>query len=437
MGLGSSLIQRKDVNDLHYGSVFFFNIFIGLLLSVILFFSAPLIGLFYKNEQLVPIARVMSALFIISSMGNVLRVKLRKELDYAIPTQANLISAGMSGAVGVTMAFSGFGVWSLVAQSLLSPTIANLYLFYKVKWRPKLLFAWKSIKELWSFGFRMFISGIIDTVFTNLDSMIIGKLFSPATLGYYFRARSLNNYVVQYSSKSIMSVMFPALSKVQHDPDVFRNIVFKSYQLINFLAFLLTGLFFVTGADLIILLFGPKWQPAIPMFNLIILTAYGYPLSSILVNVLSASGNSRAFLKLEIIKKTVYGLCLALGFVWGIKGFLICNIFAYALAVYINMVYAGRQMNIGTRPFLKISGQYFFISVFIATGLYLTKNLIIFSNFINILLYGISFVILYIFFTRAFRTEGYIVFSLELKKLSFINKISVTKAYKRTFTNNE
>ncbi|NPA68760.1 MAG: lipopolysaccharide biosynthesis protein, partial [Chlorobi bacterium] len=341
MGLGEALIQKKNINDKHYGSVFFFNIVVGITLSGLLFVFAPLIGKFYNNSDLIPITRTMSLLFIFNSFGNVIRVKLRKDLNYNIPTKAGLISSFISGIIGIAMAFTGFGVWSLVVQSLLNPVIANLYLFTTVKWKPVLQFKWHALKDLWSFGFRMFLSGIINTIFVNLDSIIIGKLFSAGTLGFYYRARSLNNYIIKYSSASLMSVLLPALSKVQDDLKRFKSIVRKSYHLIALIAFFLTGFFFVTGSDFIILLFGEKWLPTVSYFQIIIITGFAYPLSSLLVTILSASGNSKAFLKLEIIKKIFFGISLTLGFIWGVTGFLICNAFVIFINFYLNIIFAG------------------------------------------------------------------------------------------------
>lgn len=425
MGLGTALIQRKNVTDKHYSSVFFFNITVGSLLTLLLFFLAPLVGTFYENKELIPITQTMSLLFILNSFGNVIRAKLRKELIYNIPTKAGLISSLVSGITGITMAFTGFGVWSLVVQSLLRPIIANLYLFYSVRWRPKLQFAWQALKDLWSFGFRMFLSGIINSIFSNLDSLIIGKLFPPAILGYYYRARSLNSYIVQYSSASLMSVLFPALSKVQDDLERFKSIIHKTYHLIALVAFFLTGFFFITGADFIILLFGSKWVPAIPYFRLIILTGYAYPISSLLVNILSASGNSKAFLKLEIIKKAFLGASFAFGFIWGLEGFLVCNAFAMFISVYFNIVFAGKQLKTGQLWFIKMTLPYLFITLFFAGSLFWIGEQIQLNRILHLLIGGSLFTMFYFFFLLIFKAEGIIILWNEIKKLRFFkNKFS-------------
>ncbi len=417
MGLGVAIIQRKDVADVHYGSVFFFNITTGIVLMLMLFLSAPLIASFYDNELLVSIARAMSLLFLFSSIGNVLRVKLRKELEYGIPTKAGLIAAIVSGAVGVGMAFRGFGVWSLVVQSLLNPVISNAYLFYKVKWRPKLIYKWEALKELWGFGFRMFLSGLLDSFTSNADSIIIGKLFSPAILGFYYRARSLNNYVVVYSSSSIMNVLFPTFSKLQDDMIRFRAAVEKGYHIINFLAFFFTGLFFVIGDALILFLFGEKWQPAIPYFRLIIVVAFAYPLSALLVNVLKALGNSAGFLRLEILKKIILLLALGFGFLWGINGYLIFSIFASVISVLLNMYFAGKEIKSGLMYFLNMSIPYFLVSVIGATILFAGLKFVDIGYVMQIICGMTGFGLFYVLFAWLFRLKGLITITDELRSL--------------------
>jgi O-antigen/teichoic acid export membrane protein len=423
MGLGVALIQRKNVTTAHYGSVFFFNITVGIVLSLLLFFGAPLVGYFYENEQLIPIARTMSFLFILSSVGNVLRVKLRKELKYGIPTKGNLIAGISSGILGVVMAFNGFGVWSLVAQSMLNPVVANAYMFYVYRWRPKLIFKWQALKDLWGFGFRMFLSGILNTLFVNADSLIIGKLFSPSSLGYYFRARSLNHYITQYSAGSIMSILLPTLSQVQDDFERFKNMVYKSYHLINFIAFFLTGLFFVVGGDLILFLFGDKWLASIPMFKLIVVTAYVYPISSLLVNILMAKGNSKGFLKLEVIKKIFQASALGFGFIWGIEGFLVANIISSALAVWVNIYFAGVELQTGQWWFLKITLPYLLLTILIAY----TESVVLqsFNNahLVNFIVGAVVFSLCFVSFAWLLKFKGLILLLEELKGFNLKDRL--------------
>ncbi len=226
-GLGLALIQRRRVLPIHYSSVFYFNVAVGILLVLITFLSASLIAEFYNNQALIPLTQVLSFSFIIGALSAVQSTKLRKELNYALLTKMNLTASLISGIIGVSLAFLGAGVWSLVAQSLILGVVYNILIWTRAKWVPDLKFSWKALTQLWGFGFRMFLSSLLGTVFGQLQIIIIAKLFSPATLGFFNRAMSLNNMVITYSSQSLMSVLFPILSKVQNDLPRFQSIIMK------------------------------------------------------------------------------------------------------------------------------------------------------------------------------------------------------------------
>jgi len=302
VGLGAALIQRRRVLPVHYSSVFFLNIVIGAFLTLITFLSASLIGDFYNSEQLVPIAKVMSLAFFINAFSSVQVTKLRKEINYATLTKANITASLLSGIIGVSLAYDGLGVWSLVVQVLLRGLIFNIYLWRMSHWQPSLLFSLKALNQLWPFGFRMFISSLLDAVFKWLDILIIGKLFTPATLGFFERAKSLDQFIVAYSSGSLMSVLFPILSKMQNDLPRFQNIVTKILGILSFIVFMLLGVIYLISEELIIILFTEKWLPSVKYFKILVLSGFAYPISALLVNVLSSRGNSKAYLRLEIYK---------------------------------------------------------------------------------------------------------------------------------------
>lgn len=422
MGLGVALIQAREVTDEHYASVFWANLVLSLVLSLCLLLGAPYIGQFYERPDVVPIARVMSVLFIFNSFGNVLKLKLQRQLDFAVPTQGALIGAFVSGLVGVIAAGYGMGVWSLVIQACLMPLVANSYLFFRINWRPRLLFRWKAIRDLWRFGGRMFLASVLDNIYSTLDSIIIGKIFSPATLGYYFRAKSLNNYVIQYSSGSLANVIFPALSRMQDDPQVFKKAVLKGYHVINFVAFFLTGFFFVTGEYLILLLFGQKWSSSIPMFRLVILSGFCIPVGAILINLIKAAGNSEVFLLLEVIKKVFFTIAFAVGFFWGIQGFLLCFSFAYYLSLIANTFFAERQIGLRKGFFLNVTGRYFLITAIIAlVNYYGLKNLEL-PRWTMLIIGGGSFSILYLVASIVWKLDGLSMIVQEVRSTSLFLK---------------
>ena len=407
VGLGSALIQRRRVLAVHYTSVFYFNVFIGGVLTLITFLSANWISEFYDNIQLVPITQVMSPLFIITAFSSVQINKLRKELNYTALAKADVSAAVLSGITGIALAFYGAGVWSLVAQALSRGIFHNIFLWIASKWVPSLLFSFKALRQLWGFGFRMFLSGLLEVIFTRLDIIIIGKLFTPAILGFFDQAKRLNEMIIQFSSGSIMAVLFPILSKVQNDLPRFQNIAIKILGIISFVVFFLLGVMYLISGELIVLLFTEKWLPSVEYFKILVLSGFGYPVSALLVNILSARGNSRAFLRLEIYKKILLGINLYVGFLWGIEGYLYGLVIVSVLGVSLNILFASREIKLPFSVFAKpIIVQMIIAVVAVWVVILFTKEMETY-DIILILMKSISFSIIYLLINIFLKTSSY------------------------------
>jgi len=380
MGLGVALVQKSELNDKHYGSVFYFNIIVGSFLTIIFFLLSSVIANFYAIKSIEPIFKALSFSFFINSFANVQRSWLTKHLKFNTLTKSNIIAGILSGTVGIILAYKGFGVWALVYQTLLAGIIGNLYIYLFTGWRPKLLFSLNALKDLWGFGFRMFLSGMLNTITSQLDNLIIGKIFSPATLGYYNRAKSFNQFVIRYTSGSLMAVFLPTLSAVKDDNERFNSIVYKSFHILNLVTFFILGLLFLTIKDLVIILFTIKWLPSVIFFKILLLAGYGYPFSSLLVNIIASKGNSKNFFKLELIKQSMFLLNLFFGFLLGIKGYLYINAVVVFVAFYFNIVYASKEINVKVLWFYKIIFPYFISSILITFIVYLINNFFIIEN---------------------------------------------------------
>ncbi len=407
VGLGSALIQRRRLLPIHYSSVFYFNIAVGGLLTLLLFLSAEWISEFYDNAQLVPVTQVISSLFLINAFSNVQTSRLRKELDYASLTKADVSAAVISGVIGIGLASYGAGVWSLVAQALLRGVLYALFIWSASRWVPSFLFSLKALMQLWGFGFRMFLSGLLEVIFSRIDIIIIAKLFSPAVLGFFDQAKRLNGMIIQYSSGSIMAVMFPVMSKVQNDLPKFQRIVIKTLGIISFVVFFLLGFTYLIAEDLIVLLFTEKWLPSVEYFKIIVLGGFGYPISALLVNILSSRGDSKTFLRLEIYKKLLLGANLYIGFLWGIEGYLYGMIIVTVFSVLLNIVYAAREIDLTMMQFLWpiITQMLLTVTAVVAveaSGLGSES-----SRVLNMLEVGVMFMVLYILSNMLFQTISY------------------------------
>lgn len=419
MGLASALIQRKELNDDHYGSVFFFNISMGIFMAMALFFSSNWIAKFYGREIIGDIAKAMALIFIINSFGNVIRSKLQRELNFKVLTIASWTSALISGTIGILLAFHGLGVWSLVAQAISAPLFGNIVLFILEKWRPKLILRVSAIKQLWNFGFKMFISGIIENTFSQLDYLIIGKAFNPSQLGYYYRAKSLQNILYSYSANSIISILFPALSKLQNQENEYKRALFKTYHLISFVSFFLVGLFYLIAEDFIVLVFSSKWLPSVELFQIMVLGGFIYPITALLITVLSSKGNSSLYLRISILKRILILPVYFSIFFAGIKLFLYLYIVVSAINLLINMYYAGKEIDINIKDFLLPLIPYFFIVSILVMFIYYLAHLLNLSMIWDILIRSGMFTILFFLVAKKIRLHGF-----EMLKTELVNKIS-------------
>lgn len=407
VGLGSALIQRRRLLPIHYDSVFYFNIFIGGILTLVTFFSATWISEFYGNKQLIPLTQVISLVFVVNAFGSMQSTKLRKELNYATLAKANVSAAVLGGIIGISLALSGAGVWSLVAQILTRAVFYNIFVWTASGWIPSLMFSLKALKQLWGFGFRMFLSTLVNVVYNQLDVLIIGKLFAPATLGFFDQAKKLNALIIQFSSGSIMAVMFPVLSKIQNDLPRFQNVAIKTLGIISFVAFFLSGTLYLVSHELIALLFTEKWLPSVEYFKILVMSGFAYPVSVILVNILSSRGNSKAFLRLEIYKKILQSINLSMFFLWGIIGYLYGMLIVSILGVSLNIIFAAREIKLPFMAFARPILVQMVITVISVLSVILSTHSIELSNIVMILIKGILFSIVYVALNIVFKTRSY------------------------------
>ncbi len=422
IGLGGALIQRKRLHRVHYSSVFFFNVTAGFALTILTYFSAPLIAEFYSNEQLTNVIQVTSSLFIISAFHAVQTVILKKELKYETLTKVNLTASIISGLIGVVLALAGSGVWSLVAQLISREIIINIIIWSKTHWTPRIEFSLKALKQLWSYGMNMFLAEVLDTIYEKADYLIIGKLFTPAILGFFHQAKQLNNFVIEYSAGSLMSVLFPVLSKIQNDIAQFRRVVLKSTGIISFITFLLLGGLFLVADEVIIILLGEKWIPSVFYFKIILLSGFAYPISALMVNVLSSRGKSKDFLRLEIYKKIIQTLSFFVLYSFGIQIFLYSLVLSSLLGTALNIRFATREIDIPFFSIVKPLVVQAFITVIIVTLIVISTNHLHFPSFIMMLIKGFLFLGLYIAINWGLRIK-----SFETIKEQIINVLEIYK----------
>lgn len=314
-GLGNSLIQKKDADDVDFSTVFYTNIVFCISLYIIVYFTAPYIALFYKDSSLTTVIRVLSLTIIVSGVRNVQQAYVSRNMLFQKFFFSTIGGTVVSAIAGIIMAMLGFGVWALVAQQLLNNVIGTIILWVTVKWRPKRVFSFERLKELFSFGWKLLLSALIDTIYIEIRQLIIGKMYSSADLAYYNQGNKFPKVIVTNINSSIDSVLLPAMSKEQDEKESVKNMTRRAIMVSTYvMAPMMMGLAF-TSNHVVSLLLTDKWLEAVPYMAIFCITNMFWPVHTANLNAIKAMGRSDLFLKLEILKKVV-GMILLLATMW-------------------------------------------------------------------------------------------------------------------------
>lgn len=344
-GFSNALIRKKDATEVDFSTVFYFNLIVGFLFYFILFLIAPLVASFFKEPQLAPLLRVLALGLIISSLTIIQRTTLTKRIDFKLQTKISVISAISSGIIGISMAYYGFGVWSLVFQTLSRQAINSLLLWLWNRWRPLWVFSVASFKELFSFGSKLLISGLIDTLYRNIYYLVIGKFFSAQELGYYTRAQMFNDLPSNNLTSIMSRVTFPVLAQMQDDKVLLKAGYKRMIKSIMYISMILLVGLAAVAEPMVITLIGEAWRPAIIYLQLLTFVGMMYPLHALNLNMLQVQGRSDLFLRLEIIKKIIAVPVIIIGVFYGIKVMILGMWVNTLIAYYLNSYWSGRFIN--------------------------------------------------------------------------------------------
>lgn len=314
-GFGSALVQKKDADDLDFSSVFYFNVAVCCLLYLGMFLAAPFIAEFYNRLELTQVIRVLSLTLVISGVKNVQQAYVSRTMQFKRFFFATLGGTVGAAVIGIAMAYCGFGVWALVIQQIFNATVDTIILWITVRWRPKRMFSWKRLKGLFSYGWKLLVSALLDTVYGNLRQLIIGKMYSSADLAQYNRGRQFPDVIVANINSSIDSVLLPTMARVQEDATQVKGMTRRAMKTSTYImAPLMMGLAFC-AQPVVRLVLTEKWLPCVPFLQIFCITYMFYPVHTANLNAIKAMGRSDLFLRLEIVKKVV-GLVLLVSTMW-------------------------------------------------------------------------------------------------------------------------
>lgn len=314
-GMGNALIQKKETDDLDFSTVFFFNLFVCSILYLLIFIAAPWIALFYEQPELTSVIRVLCLTIVIAGLRNVQQAYVSKTMQFKRFFYSTLGGTIIGAIVGILMAYMGGGVWALVAQQILNTAVGTLILWITVRWRPKKMFSFQRLKGLFSFGWKLLAASLIDRVYNELRSLIIGKMYSSADLAYYNRGNQFPNVIVTNINTSIDSVLLPTMSAEQDHRDRVRAMTRRAIKTSTYIMMPLMMGLAICAEPVVRLILTETWLPCVPYLRIFCFTYAFYPIHTANLNAIKAMGRSDMFLKLEVIKKII-GLIALVSTMW-------------------------------------------------------------------------------------------------------------------------
>lgn len=371
-GFSSALVRKQDLKEEDLSTAFYFNIIVGIVCYAILFLVSPLIADFYNTPILADLLKVTALATLFNPLCTVQQALLTRKIDFRTQAIVSVTGASISGCLGVYMAFSGFGVWSLVCQQIGGYLIRTILLWKLSTWRPKTGWNRASFSYLWNYGSKMLAAGLLDTIYNNLYTIVIGKVFCAKELGYYTRAQQFSQLPSQNVTGVLQRVTFPVLSSIQNEDERLQKNYRKILKLSALVIFPVMLCLSAIADPLIRILLGDKWEGCIILLQIICFDMMWYPIHAINLNLLQVKGRSDLFLRLEILKKIagVLVLCITIphGVVWMVSGCIITSMFC----LMINTYYTGKLINVGYFTQMKDLLPIFLISLVIWTGIHIS-----------------------------------------------------------------
>lgn len=410
-GLGSALIQKKEATHIDYTTVFYWNLLLSLFFITVLFFSAKSIANFYEMPLLKDILRIQSLVLLINSFTLVQSTQLLKDLRFKELSIRNIIASLIGVVVAIIMAYRGFGVWSLVFSTLISGFASVILLWKMSAWRPSLEFSFHSLKNLFNFGGLMLLSSLVETIYTNIQGLIIGKVFSAQALGYYTQARKLEDVPTNALSSIVNQVSFPVFSQLQDNIDLLRVGVRKNIKAISFLNFPLMVLMIVVARPLFIFLYTEKWEASIPYFQILCVGAVLYTLNTVNTNVIKSLGKGMIYFWVQFIKRLIGILFIIYSVRFGIEAMLWAMASLFYISFIINGIVSAKLIDYGIFAQIKDVGGTYILSIIVGIITYYSFMFLPINNhivilFAQIILYSSLFLSL----SYLFKIEGFFTY---------------------------
>lgn len=418
-GFNTALIQKEEVDDIDYSSVFYLSLFVALIIYVIIFFVSPYIANFYNQPVLIPVFRILSITLFFGAVNSIQHAVVARNMQFKKYFFSSLGGIILSAIVGIILAYKNFGVWALVAQQLVNIISIMTILWFTVKWRPKLLFSFNRLKVLFSFGWKLLCSALIDTIYNNIYDLVIGKKYNSQSLAFYNRGKQFPGVIVQNLDGAISSVMLPALSKEQKNKEKVKRMVRRSIVTSSYFIFPITIGLAVVAEPLIRVVLTDKWIECVPFLQLLSLSYAFWPIHTSNLQAINALGRSDIYLKVEIVKKLLGITVLLITIPMGLIPMAIGQVFASFICMYINCFPNKKLINYSFSEQFKDILPSLLISLIMGILVYFIS----FLKLSSILILGIKTILgiaIYIILSVLFKLESFEYLFNTLK--TFFNK---------------
>ena len=394
-GFAGALIRKKELKEEDLSTAFYYSIMVGLTCYVILFLASPWIADFYNAPILKPMMRVTALSFLWAPLNSPQYVLMARKLDFKTPTKVGLVCNTIAGIIGISLAYIGLGVWSLVISGLLGGLLSLCAYLYIVRWYPKARWSKESFSYLWNYGNKLMITGLMDTLYNNITPIFIGKYYSPKDLGVYNRALNYAKLPSTQLTGTIQGVTFPVISKIQDDEERLAHTYRKMLRVTAFIVFPAMMLLASLAHPLVIVMITAKWESCVVLLQIMCFSMMWYPIHAINLNLLLVKGRSDLFLRLEFVKKGIGLSILAFTLPLGIVYFCLGGIFSSLLCLFVNTYYTGKLINCGYFTQMKDLTPILLLSFAMLITIFGVNSLID-SNALKIIVGGIVGVTTYI-----------------------------------------
>lgn len=407
-GFASALIQKKNPTQEDYSTIFFWNIGMSVVLYGVLFVSAPAIARFYNIELLCPVLRVQAIILFIYALNLIQRNKLRKVLNFKLLSIVSVVTSIVSLTISIWMAFKGYGVWALVASNLVSALIPCAVFWFYVGWRPKWVFSKKSFKELFSFGFYMFLTHLLNTFSQKLQGLLVGKVYSSSTMGYYSKASSTES-MASHSISSIMTqVTYPLYAQVQDDKIALSNIIKRLTMTTAYITFPLMFILLLVAKPMFVLLYSDRWLASVPYFQVLCIAGLAACLQAINLQPIAAIGKSKVMFSWSVVKSALR-IALVVGGMaaFGMKGLLCAIVLQQWISLFINMSLVSKHVGYKLVEQIRNLMPIAVVATLAAGICYAIGSVLQLNMYLDGIVKAVVYVALYMAWSWIFKPEAY------------------------------